>query len=323
MRKSQKKQVCGVLFVASVLGCTVTGRSSNDERETAGGADGHEHEEQDDASTGDGSSGGATGSSADEDVGDATGGDPSTADAGAESGGMAGSGGSGGQSDGTAGSGGRSDGTGGVAAAGGATVDDDCKTGETNGAQVLLIGDSFFAASAIAEELATLAVAQGSLPSGDSYLDKSVSGTTLVAGSNSIPSQYLAAVSAVHDISTVIMTGGGNDCLADDISAAVSAAKDLFGSIAENGTENVVYAFYPDPVGAAWSTYKSCLDSLREEMASLCATRMTPSCYFVDLRAAWNDHPQYTNDGIHPTREGSEATAEAIWEVMKDNCIAQ
>lgn len=163
---------------------------------------------------------------------------------------------------------------------------------------------------------------QGSLGQGESYIDNSVSGTTLAG--NQIPSQYDDAVQESPDtIKYVLMDGGGNDCIFGDADAAYSAAESLFTNMAQNGTEKVVYFFYPDPIGSNWASLKSCLDGLRPRMKALCDGLTSPECFWLDQREAWDGHPEYTSDGIHPTTAGSNASGDAIWEVMVDNCVAQ
>jgi hypothetical protein len=126
-------------------------------------------------------------------------------------------------------------------------------------------------------------------------------------------------------IKYVLMDGGGNDCLqANNGDAALTAAQALFPNMAKDGVEKVVYFFYPDPLGSfASGTLKTCLDALRPKMKALCDGLTAPKCYWMDLRTTWNGHSEYTSDGIHPTAAGSVATGDAIWEVMKTNCVAQ
>ncbi len=185
----------------------------------------------------------------------------------------------------------------------------------------MIIGESFIAMSSIPEHLAELAQAQGSLQPGESYIDKSVSGTTL--SNNQIPSQYTGA-QASNDIRFVVMDGGGNDCLqANNPSGALSAAESLFQTMAQDGVEKVQYFFYPDPVGGSFGSLQSCLDTLRPQMKALCEGLTAPKCYWLDLRDTWNGHNDYTSDGIHPTEAGSVATANVVWDAMVENCIAQ
>jgi lysophospholipase L1-like esterase len=248
-----------------------------------------------------------------------------TGGSGTPSGGVATSGGTstggkatGGKATGGTPTGGRS--TGGAATGGSGTAG--CPKGPTKGNEVAIIGESFIAMSSIPETIEQLATAAGSLAQNDHYIDNSVSGTTLA--NDQIPSQYRNA-QASNNIRFVLMDGGGNDCLqANNPNGALSAAKSLFQTMTADGVEKVVYFFYPDPMGSyANSTLKTCLDTLRPQMKALCDGLTAPKCYWLDLRPIWTGHSEYTSDGIHPTPAGSTATGNAIWEVMKANCVAQ
>jgi hypothetical protein len=199
----------------------------------------------------------------------------------------------------------------------------ECVVGQTSGDEVVMIGESFIAAThQITQQVETRAQAAGSLDSGERYIDNSVSGTTLA--NNQIPSQYTDAVQESGFIRYVLMDGGGNDCLINNNgAAALTAAEGLFQTMAENGTEKVVYFFYPDPIGGNFASLKACLDELRPQMKAICDGLTQPKCYWLDLREIWDGHPEYTSDGIHPTTEGSIATGDAIWEVMVEHCVAQ
>lgn len=213
--------------------------------------------------------------------------------------------------------------TGGTGGMGGSTSSGECVMGQTRGDQVVMIGESFIAFThQITQQVETRAQAAGALPQGERYIDNSVSGTTLA--NNQIGSQYTSAVQESGDIKYVLMDGGGNDCLINNNGAAALTAIDqLFQTMADNGTEKIVYFFYPDPIGGNFASLKACLDELRPQMKERCDNLGTPKCYWLDLREVWDGHPEYTSDGIHPTTEGSIATGDAIWEVMVENCVAQ
>jgi len=225
----------------------------------------------------------------------------------------------------TAGAGGKGTSTGGSTGTGGSSSGT-CTKGQTKGNQVAVIGESFIAAThGITQQIEKQAKAAGSLGQSEKYIDNSVSGT-LLSGSdaNAIPNQYKKAAQGGM-IKYVLMDGGGNDCLqANNGDAALTAAQALFPNMAKDGVEKVVYFFYPDPLGSfASGTLKTCLDALRPKMKALCDGLTAPKCYWMDLRTTWNGHSEYTSDGIHPTSAGSVATGDAIWEVMKTNCVAQ
>src|SRR6478735_4010379 len=238
--------------------------------------------------------------------------------------GFAGQPGGGGMSS-TAGAGGSGTATAGTTGTGGGATGA-CTKGQTKGNQVAVIGESFIAAThGITQEIEKQAKANGSLGQNEKYVDNSVSGT-LLSGSdaNAIPNQYKKAAQAGM-LKYVLMDGGGNGCLqANNGDAALTAAQALFPNMAKDGVEKVVYFFYPDPLGSfASGTLKTCLDALRPKMKALCDGLTAPKCYWMDLRTLWNGHSEYTSDGIHPTTPGSVATGDAIWEVMKTNCVAQ
>ncbi|WP_437319351.1 SGNH/GDSL hydrolase family protein [Sorangium sp. So ce385] len=227
----------------------------------------------------------------------------------------------------TSSSGGATTGPASSSASGGETAStggssDECVTGQTRGNQVAVIGESFIAAThGITQQIEKQAKANGSLAENERYIDNSVSGTTLA--NDQIPSQYRKAAENGM-IKYVLMDGGGNDCLLrGDGDAALAAAESLFETMAGDNVEKVVYFFYPDPIGNQFASLKTCLDALRPKMKELCDGLTSPKCYWLDLRPTWNGHNEYTQDGIHPTSAGSIATGDAVWEVMKENCVAQ
>src|SRR5690606_34719058 len=201
-----------------------------------------------------------------------------------------------------------------------------CVKGATKGNEVVFIGESFIAASNIPEDTTALAIQNGSLAQGDKYLDFSVSGTRL--GDGAIPRQYTQAQQQ-HPIRFVLMNGGGNDCLqAGDPNSPIPAAEKLYAEMAADGVEKVVYFFYPDSVGSfggPGSSLQNCLEEYRPKIRELCNSLQAPKCYWIDLaETSWaGNEAAYTSDGIHPNQQGSKVTAEAIWNTMVENCVAQ
>jgi lysophospholipase L1-like esterase len=219
-----------------------------------------------------------------------------------------------------------------AAGAGGAAA---CVKGAVQGDDVLLIGDSFIALSRdITKDLNTLARDAGALAANDAYRDNSVSGTQLSGGiAPTIPQQYVNGQQEAP-VKIVIMDGGGNDMLnntcseppmpsCQGIQNAVTAVEELFSQMGSDGVESVVYFFYPENQKNA--TQRAKVDVLRSLLQEVCAASVSPRCYEVDLRPVFEGHfTEYVlSDGIHPTAAGSRASAEAIWKVMQDNCIAQ
>ncbi len=201
-----------------------------------------------------------------------------------------------------------------------------CMKGTTSGNEVVFIGESFIAASQIAADTSALARENGSLQQGESYLDFSVSGTRL--GDGAIPRQYEQAA-ASNPIRFVLMNGGGNDCLqAGDPNSPIPAAEALYEQMAADGVEKVVYFFYPDAAGSfggPGSSLQTCLEEYRPKIKAVCDGLTAPKCYWLDLaETEWDGNEDaFTSDGIHPNAQGSQVTAQAIWDTMVENCVAQ
>jgi hypothetical protein len=198
----------------------------------------------------------------------------------------------------------------------------------TKGNEVLMIAESFVAAThEITRTIEDLARENGSLAQGESYGDRSVSGTRLTGGTEpTIVNQYVQ-FDGRDNVKYVLMDGGGNDCFqapGSQPASALGAAETLFNEMATSGVEKVVYFFYPDPLPPIGNdSLKSCLDVLRPQMKEMCDNLTAPKCYWLDQREIWDGHPEYTEDGIHPTSAGSKASAQGIWDVMVENCVAQ
>jgi hypothetical protein len=97
----------------------------------------------------------------------------------------------------------------------------------------------------------------------------------------------------------------------------------MFGRMHTDGVTDVVYFFYPDPMGIG-ASIKDAMDILRPEMKKLCDETTDVRCVWADQRESWNGHyDTYTSDGIHPTEDGAKASAMQIWDAMVANCIAQ
>lgn len=190
------------------------------------------------------------------------------------------------------------------------------------GSEVLVIGDSFLALSReITKRLEQNAVNAGVLDSNDHFRDNSVSGTMLNGGiSPTIPVQYQNGAKA-GTVKYVIMDGGGNDCLGGNVNNAVTAAKSLFQQMGKDGVVKVFYLFYPDPVGSIAGSLKPKLDTLRPQIQDIVTKSTTPKGYWLDLRPTFEGkYSQYIlSDGIHPTKDGSTAAADAIWAEMQKN----
>jgi lysophospholipase L1-like esterase len=212
----------------------------------------------------------------------------------------------------------------------GSTDQPDCVKGTVKADEVVFIGESFIALSGAIPRFTTeLARAAGTIGMGDSYRSYAVSGTQLTTGD--IPGQFTSAVSD-GPVKVVLMDGGGNDLLQAgrcqsgfDASCKeiVDVVQQLFGQMQMDGVKDVVYFFYPDPMGIG-ANIKDAMDILRPEMKKACDEATDVRCVWVDQRESWDGkYAEYTSDGIHPTDAGAMASAQQIWDAMVANCIAQ
>jgi lysophospholipase L1-like esterase len=204
-----------------------------------------------------------------------------------------------------------------------------CQKGKVKASEVVFIGESFIAATnAIPRNVSQLARAAGTLGPTESYRTFAVSGTQLTTGA--IPGQYTRA-KAQSPVKVVLMDGGGNDLLMNShcksgpasCSKVLATIETLFKQMGSDGVTDVVYFFYPDPMGIG-ASIKAPMDVLRPQVQKLCAESTDVRCTWVDQRESWKGkYDRYTADGIHPTAEGSAASAKQIWEAMVASCVAQ
>jgi hypothetical protein len=202
--------------------------------------------------------------------------------------------------------------------------------GTTKASEVVFIGESFIALSGAIPRLTTqLARDAGTIGMGDSYRSYAVSGTQLTTGE--IPMQYEDA-KREGAVKVILMDGAGNDLLLGnrcqngfDASCMeiVSVVDKLFKELKQDGVKDVVYFFYPDPMGIG-AQIKDAMDMLRPEMKKFCDGSTDVRCIWVDQRESWDgNYDKYTSDGIHPTDAGAMASAQQIWDAMVAHCIAQ
>ena len=164
---------------------------------------------------------------------------------------------------------------------------------------------------------------------GERYRDNSsLLDNALALDGNGIEAQY-ASGKAEADVKVVVMSGGGADILLGPCDAPISecpllanavlAAKQLLARMAEDGVEDVLFVYYPDPTDAG---LREKVDTLRPLLQAACADHPT-RCHWVDLRRAFEGHPDYLVDGINPSPAGSRASAAEIWSAMRHSCAAQ
>jgi hypothetical protein len=187
---------------------------------------------------------------------------------------------------------------------------------------VVINGESFFAASNITAELTRLARADGYIGANESFRQVAVSGAVISGIINQYKNCNPKPVFLISD-------GGGNDLMQSCggnptpdcavIKNTVDKVKQYFGQMKADGTKKVLWMRYPDPLGNMWATLKANQDVFNPEVEKICKASTEPECLWVDLRTTWQGHPEYTSDGIHATDAGGTATAQAFWKAIKDN----
>jgi hypothetical protein len=152
----------------------------------------------------------------------------------------------------------------------------------------------------------------------------------LALGGNGIANQYEAGI-AEAPARVVIMNGGGADVLVGScdvadascppLAAAAAALPQLLTKMAADGVLHVVYVFYPDPVDPG---VRAKMDALRPLVQEACENSAV-ACHWLDLRPtfAGKYDELIQPDGLNPTATGSQLTAQMIWSVMQQYCIAQ
>ena len=208
----------------------------------------------------------------------------------------------------------------------------DCQTNRVGASELLVLGDSLIELSGMVGYLDQLGRAEGSLLEGESYRDRSSSLNSLLGQvSFTISSQY-AAAALEGPARIVVMNGGLADMLQETCSdpptadcplvvSTAAGARSLLSRMADDGVEAIVYAFYPDPLGNPGLLAR--IDVLRPLIETACRASRAP-CHFLDLRPVFDGHyDDYVGpDGLVFSASGAEATAQAIWSLMKARCVA-
>lgn len=203
-----------------------------------------------------------------------------------------------------------------------------CELGTVDAGEVLIIGDNFFAGeNHVVPHLETRARATGVLAASEEFRDFSAfTGNALAYMGGGIPEQY-AEGNANGDVRFVIMNGGGVDAVfgtceeADGecpvLVSAANAAQQLLAQMAEDGVEDVLYVFYPEPGKAG---QKERIDALRPLIQAVCEEAPL-NCFMLDTRPTFEGrYEEYvTPDGLTP--EGADATAQAVW-ALTGVCLA-
>jgi hypothetical protein len=171
-----------------------------------------------------------------------------------------------------------------------------------------------------------------------------------------IPPTFDTALAADPDIVAAVLDGGGNDVLIpaatwpggadcknnanaatikvcqDIVKTALDAAEKLMLAMAAKDVRDIVYFFYPHvPEGTflGGAHPNAILEYALPLARTVCDGAEAKSggktrCHFLDLSPVFAGHDEYFAAGdIHENAQGSAAMAEAVWQLMVDNCVAQ
>ena len=209
---------------------------------------------------------------------------------------------------------------GGAAGSGGGT----CEKGQVKGNEVLWIGDSWIQIPGNQYTgVRDLARQAGALGASENYVNRAVSGSPI----GTIISQYTTYQSGSTKAKVLVMDGGGIDVMQGgktqaSVDGVITKVKDHFAKVASDGTvKHIVYYLYPQlPASGPGADVGP---KLEPGIEAACAASSVP-CHFLYLEPLFTGHADYVGgDSLHPSQSGAGVIANAIWEIMQKNCIAQ
>jgi hypothetical protein len=103
----------------------------------------------------------------------------------------------------------------------------------------------------------------------------------------------------------------------------ISTYKTMAAKAKAAGVTDTIYFLYPEnvPIGGAEINHYSVIEG--QKVAQEITTADFRG-YLVDTAPLMKDHPTWYVDGlIHVNADGAKLIGDAIYKVMKDNCIAQ
>jgi lysophospholipase L1-like esterase len=142
------------------------------------------------------------------------------------------------------------------------------------------------------------------------------------------------------------MDGGGNDVLINNqqcraegseskadckqvVQDSLDMAKKLFESMKSEGVSDVLFFWYPHIPGGLLTGYEkgaSISDYTYPMLVDIAKAASTDTFHVFTVPTVdiFKGHDEYFySDGLHANDTGEAKIADAIWKVMKDNCIGQ
>lgn len=105
--------------------------------------------------------------------------------------------------------------------------------------------------------------------------------------------------------------------------ATVAKGKELLQDMKATGVSDVIWFWYPHRPNGDGTDINDYTYPMLEALAKSLSTD-TFHVVIIDTVPLFEGHPEYFyTDGIHANDMGEVKIADAVWKVMKDNCIAQ
>ena len=195
-----------------------------------------------------------------------------------------------------------------------------CTRGQVNADEVLWIGDSWILMPGSQRtRVRDLARAAGALGPSEDYVNAAVAAATMA----DIAGQYAAREAGATKVKVVLMDGGTWDTIVGNgsepsVTSAANAFSQFLAQVAADGTvEHIIYFLMPELSGVPG------VAALRPLVRQACAQSAVP-CHFLDLQPLWVGHPEYTASGnVFANEAGAAVLADALWDIMQDQCVAQ
>jgi hypothetical protein len=195
-----------------------------------------------------------------------------------------------------------------------------CPRGQVNADEVLWIGDSWILMPGSQRtRVQDLARAARALGASEEYVNAAVAGAAMA----DIARQYATREAGATKVKVLLMDGGTWDTIVGNgseasVASAASAFSQFLAQVAADGTVgHIVYFLMPELSGVPG------VAALRPFVQQACAQSTVP-CHFLDLQMIWAGHPEYTAAGnVFPNEAGAMALGDAIWNIMRSECVAQ